>query len=243
MNLFYFDSLDRQFVHPYLLLFLLCFFFFFLMIRRPPRSTLFPYTTLFRSVEQPGDRHARRLQPGLQLAVREEVRGGAFGGELVEHAAGALRDGPDGRVVQIDGVRRPGELGGAQRAELVAQGAQARRVIGDVGHARTSSASRKPSPMRLTASTVRPIASPGKSDTHGATRSRSRPSATLAPQEGGGGGAPSPTNESAASAMIAPPTPSVAATITGPSTLGSTWRVRSPRSDAPNARAAGRSED
>src|SRR2546422_10754936 len=35
------------FSSPY---FLLCFiFFFFLMIRRPPRSTLFPYTTLFRS--------------------------------------------------------------------------------------------------------------------------------------------------------------------------------------------------
>src|SRR5437016_14628425 len=29
--------------------FYLIFFFFFLMIRRPPRSTLFPYTTLFRS--------------------------------------------------------------------------------------------------------------------------------------------------------------------------------------------------
>src|SRR2546426_9851632 len=28
---------------------LFIFFFFFLMIRRPPRSTLFPYTTLFRS--------------------------------------------------------------------------------------------------------------------------------------------------------------------------------------------------
>src|SRR2546430_7508061 len=28
----------------------LLFFFFFLMIRRPPRSTLFPYTTLFRSL-------------------------------------------------------------------------------------------------------------------------------------------------------------------------------------------------
>src|SRR2546430_13132937 len=26
-----------------------CLYFFFLMIRRPPRSTLFPYTTLFRS--------------------------------------------------------------------------------------------------------------------------------------------------------------------------------------------------
>src|SRR3712207_1226277 len=29
-------------------------FFFFLMIRRPPRSTLFPYTTLFRSINSPG---------------------------------------------------------------------------------------------------------------------------------------------------------------------------------------------
>src|SRR6266480_6540535 len=34
-------------VPPYPLV--LVFFFFFLMIRRPPRSTLFPYTTLFRS--------------------------------------------------------------------------------------------------------------------------------------------------------------------------------------------------
>ena len=35
-------------LYPSLFLILL-FFFFFLMIRRPPRSTLFPYTTLFRS--------------------------------------------------------------------------------------------------------------------------------------------------------------------------------------------------
>src|SRR5256885_15222596 len=35
------------------------FFFFFLMIRRPPRSTLFPYTTLFRS---DGRRHGFRLR-------------------------------------------------------------------------------------------------------------------------------------------------------------------------------------
>src|SRR6267378_1960120 len=36
----------------FLFVFMLCclpFYFFFLMIRRPPRSTLFPYTTLFRS--------------------------------------------------------------------------------------------------------------------------------------------------------------------------------------------------
>src|SRR5688572_31577059 len=34
---------------------LLFFFFFFLMIRRPPRSTLFPYTTLFRSLGEHAD--------------------------------------------------------------------------------------------------------------------------------------------------------------------------------------------
>src|SRR5256885_16971707 len=33
-----------------LYLYFLFLFFFFLMIRRPPRSTLFPYTTLFRSI-------------------------------------------------------------------------------------------------------------------------------------------------------------------------------------------------
>src|SRR2546425_4544350 len=34
-------------------------FFFFLMIRRPPRSTLFPYTTLFRSYRRPRHRPTR----------------------------------------------------------------------------------------------------------------------------------------------------------------------------------------
>src|SRR2546430_16793455 len=33
------------------------------MIRRPPRSTLFPYTTLFRSVLQARERHDRPLEP------------------------------------------------------------------------------------------------------------------------------------------------------------------------------------
>src|SRR2546429_3369487 len=44
-------------------------FFFFLMIRRPPRSTLFPYTTLFRSA---------RAARALNLSPR---------GDLVEAAA------------------------------------------------------------------------------------------------------------------------------------------------------------
>src|SRR3712207_8793368 len=42
-------------------------FFFFLMIRRPPRSTLFPYTTLFRS-RRP--RVGERLHPHHPQAVR-----------------------------------------------------------------------------------------------------------------------------------------------------------------------------
>src|SRR6266487_4221336 len=43
------------------------FFFFFLMIRRPPRSTLFPYTTLFRS---------RQCAPDEGTAMRYDVRRG-----------------------------------------------------------------------------------------------------------------------------------------------------------------------
>src|SRR2546430_12690583 len=55
-------------------------FFFFLMIRRPPRSTLFPYTTLFRSQgAQQGFRALARRPGGVQaesdLAGRPRVRG------------------------------------------------------------------------------------------------------------------------------------------------------------------------
>src|SRR6266550_5399076 len=60
--------------------FLFFFFFFFLMIRRPPRSTLFPYTTLFRS--RPGPhrrpdspacgRHSVRPAPAASARPRSE---------------------------------------------------------------------------------------------------------------------------------------------------------------------------
>src|SRR3712207_6871994 len=46
------------------------FFFFFLMIRRPPRSTLFPYTTLFRSVQRLTVRHGGRAGPRPPRARR-----------------------------------------------------------------------------------------------------------------------------------------------------------------------------
>src|SRR2546430_17389623 len=53
-------------------------FFFFLMIRRPPRSTLFPYTTLFRSRRHGPrrDRHRagrRDPRPGQGGARREDA--------------------------------------------------------------------------------------------------------------------------------------------------------------------------
>src|SRR3712207_8118114 len=44
--------------------------FFFLMIRRPPRSTLFPYTTLFRSVGADPGRHGRAGVPRPAARVR-----------------------------------------------------------------------------------------------------------------------------------------------------------------------------
>src|SRR6266511_5624599 len=47
------------------------FFFFFLMIRRPPRSTLFPYTTLFRSGDR-GRRRQWRARTGAGPPIRSE---------------------------------------------------------------------------------------------------------------------------------------------------------------------------
>src|SRR2546430_12834209 len=54
------------------------FFFFFLMIRRPPRSTLFPYTTLFRSpalhmfVRRPDELES--LRPGQRPRAHAALR-------------------------------------------------------------------------------------------------------------------------------------------------------------------------
>src|SRR5256886_10754047 len=63
-------------------------FFFFLMIRRPPRSTLFPYTTLFRSLHHRGDR---------RVVVEAFGVGGDFLDRLVQ-LAGDLRGQPRGRA-------------------------------------------------------------------------------------------------------------------------------------------------
>src|SRR5256885_9349669 len=68
-----------------------CFSFFFLMIRRPPRSTLFPYTTLFRSprpihargeVEIASDAHADGVWLSAQHAGKGRVRSEEHTSEL-----------------------------------------------------------------------------------------------------------------------------------------------------------------
>src|SRR5215467_12988787 len=87
------------------------FFFFFLMIRRPPRSTLFPYTTLFRSphhgvdktritgmsaipLDQPHRKIDRRMmrnvkKKNLRSADQERVfdLGGILGQALIQELA------------------------------------------------------------------------------------------------------------------------------------------------------------
>src|SRR3712207_7192647 len=72
------------------------------MIRRPPRSTLFPYTTLFRSLDvgrarlQPDDVRLLQLQLGRVLDGDDALVVGDVGGERVQERrlarAGAARD-------------------------------------------------------------------------------------------------------------------------------------------------------
>src|SRR2546430_14385914 len=59
------------------------------MIRRPPRSTLFPYTTLFRSVRAPPE-------PAQQKRLRQEPD--AENGEVIQQGAASVPDGGAERV-------------------------------------------------------------------------------------------------------------------------------------------------
>src|SRR5690242_20880859 len=54
------------------------FFFFFLMIRRPPRSTLFPYTTLFRSRQIVNLREELLADPGWLACCQQQRRCSVF---------------------------------------------------------------------------------------------------------------------------------------------------------------------
>src|SRR5215813_145506 len=64
--------------------------FFFLMIRRPPRSTLFPYTTLFRSHERVVLGVGKNL--GMLYGLREVAGYDGLTPHRVEHVAGPRRE-------------------------------------------------------------------------------------------------------------------------------------------------------
>src|ERR1051326_1108932 len=74
------------------------FLYFFLMIRRPPRSTLFPYTTLFRSLLDVGDHRARAARRARRIEAGAPAR--------------AVRDARDGPAAQQE-VHQVREGGGA----------------------------------------------------------------------------------------------------------------------------------
>src|SRR5256885_5425252 len=77
------------------------YFFFFLMIRRPPRSTLFPYTTLFRSAaHEAADSHAAcgcalersgHYRPGASPEPARDRRGGSHGAARSEEHTSELQ--------------------------------------------------------------------------------------------------------------------------------------------------------
>src|SRR2546426_9758858 len=88
------------------------------MIRRPPRSTLFPYTTLFRSV--PADRGMARL-PVAEGSLHKDGVGGEHGQDLLGIAAlpsAAERvDQPAVRLVHGANIRQSESLDGDRSEE------------------------------------------------------------------------------------------------------------------------------
>src|SRR6185295_8068429 len=79
--------------------------FFFLMIRRPPRSTLFPYTTLFRSPPHvPRRRVPGRRRPDHRAARRPLPTPGRRTGGLARHRSQLDRRRTGLRVAGVERV-------------------------------------------------------------------------------------------------------------------------------------------
>src|SRR5258705_3423857 len=70
------------------------FFFFFLMIRRPPRSTLFPYTTLFRS----GRYNGTRRNPYNEIECGDHYSRAMAGWSVLEALGGFRYDALQERI-------------------------------------------------------------------------------------------------------------------------------------------------
>src|SRR5690606_38235180 len=169
---------------------------------------------------------ARRLEPlGRARAPAGELRRG--GGQEHEQRVREERDGE-----QHERERR--EPGREEPDERHLAPPFRRRGAAERG----SSASRRPSPNALNASVIPNSASPGKIRYTGSTENQVTASPIDRPQEGVGGGTPTPRNESAASAPIAPGIEMVVNTTIVAARLGSTWRNSTCAGEAPSAREA-----
>src|SRR2546426_8164280 len=167
------------------------------MIRRPPRSTLFPYTTLFRSAVRGGDEFAGddpgRREPLDGVARRAgapheaRLRRSSGGGPGAHPAAPAGRDGPHH-------LRRSGSRGraGAREVRTVGPtGARAREDAGRTRHGGAGGAGAAHGPVgaaRARGPGLRPAVRP-RPRAHGAALpAPPRPSGDRRASDGSGGG-------------------------------------------------------
>src|SRR2546422_4900899 len=111
------------------------FFFFFLMIRRPPRSTLFPYTTLFRSLRPRGwaedrrlSRPAREPRRGKEVRARAPARLLLLHGRLRRGVGAAVRFGPRSRDFRRRARARAPQPGVERPDERRVEGSQLLRL-------------------------------------------------------------------------------------------------------------------
>src|SRR3989449_9479008 len=72
------------------------FLFFFLMIRRPPRSTLFPYTTLFRSLVK------RQFAEDIRQQTLEELIRESWKAALAQEALKPIADPQDRKSTRLN---------------------------------------------------------------------------------------------------------------------------------------------
>src|SRR2546426_7789926 len=80
------------------------------MIRRPPRSTLFPYTTLFRSRHAGCPARRRAVEERLRAAISDEAREALIERGLALHVQGVVRQLVNHRRDQLRSEEHTSEL-------------------------------------------------------------------------------------------------------------------------------------
>src|SRR2546427_7891983 len=96
-------------------------YFFFLMIRRPPRSTLFPYTTLFRSKHLQNAAKGDRLSLEVWATLLERYQAKHDTAKTIETFAEMLRVAPTNQKLREEANRFFIKAGQPQKAEEIAR--------------------------------------------------------------------------------------------------------------------------